>query len=128
MFKLQNARADTLRLPLTAAYGQRQGSQTNNTKTVVTPTNNTFTNTTSSSSASHSLAQKAAAAAAAAQAPQSMPVGLQDPSSGNLMTNVGGAGFFGTEAKTEAEEGWSKSKFGRHDHRARSRRQGYRRS
>ncbi len=98
VFKLQNARADTVANLLTAAYGQRQGSQTNNTKTVITPTNNTFTNTTSSSSASHSLAQKAAAAAAAAQAPQSMPVGLQDPNaeSGNLMTNVGVTqGFFG---------------------------------
>jgi len=94
VFKLQNARADTVANLMTAAFGQRQGSQGNNNQNKnITPTNNTFSNT-SSSSRSGSPRSNALKTPNA----QSLPVQLQDPNadSGNLQTSVGVTqGFFG---------------------------------
>lgn len=92
VFKLENARADVIANLLTAAFGQRQGSQSNqNQNRPITPTNNTFTNTTSASRNSSSAMAKRQ------QQSASVPVALQDPnaSSGELQTNVATSQFFG---------------------------------
>ena len=96
VFKLQNARADTVANLLTAAFGQRQGVQNNNSNRPITPTNNTFSNSSRNSSS---------ARAGAAKKPdgKNLPIALQDPNadSGNLETSVGVTqaffGLFGQE-------------------------------
>ena len=96
VFKLENARADTIANLMTAAFGQRQGSQGNNTSNrPITPTNNTFNNTSTSANRSGPKLNGEKAP------PQSLSVPLQDPNaeSGNLATSVGVTqgifGFFG---------------------------------
>ena len=95
VFKLENARADTIANLMTAAFGQRQGVQNSNSNKPITPTNNTFSNTSTSSSLSSPKFN------GEKQPPQSLPVPLQDPNadSGPLATNVGVTqgifGFFG---------------------------------
>ena len=94
VFKLQNARADTVANLLTAAYGQRQGSQNNNTKSVITPTNNTFSNT----STSGGIEPLRTIGRSEERRSRTLPVPLQDPNadSGDLETNVGVTqGFIG---------------------------------
>ena len=93
VFKLENARADTVANLMTAAFGQRQGVQNNNNgNRPITPSNNTFNNTSTSSAGklTPKLGQKK-------PDPNSLPVALQDPNaeSGDLATSVGVAqGFF----------------------------------
>jgi len=94
VFKLENARADTVANLLTAAFGQRQGAQNNgNTNRPITPTNNQFTNTASASRPTAPSLKKLDKS--------NLPVPLQDPNadSGNLETSVGVTqgifGFFG---------------------------------
>lgn len=96
VFKLENARADTVANLLTAAFGQRQGAQTSgNTNRPITPTNNTFSNSSSTSGRVSPNALKK-------NELQSLQVPLQDPNaeSGNLETKVGTSqifGFFGQD-------------------------------
>lgn len=96
VFKLQNARADTVANLLTAAFGQRQGVQNNNRSPIITPTNNAFNNTATISRPAiktNSGAKLPPAATTSQGAPddKSIPVQLQDPNaeSGTLMTSVG---------------------------------------
>ena len=95
VFKLENARADTIANLMTAAFGQRQGVQNSNSNKPITPTNNSFSNQSTSSSLSTPKFNGEKAP------PQSLPVPLQDPNadSGPLATNVGVTqgifGFFG---------------------------------
>ncbi|MDR3690961.1 MAG: secretin N-terminal domain-containing protein [Fimbriimonas sp.] len=93
VFRLKSARADTVANLLTAAFGPRQGSQTNNRTTTITPTNNAFnntppTNTTSGSRPSGSMNKPD---------DQSLALKMQDPnsSSGDLLTSVGVTQRFG---------------------------------
>ena len=94
VFKLQNARADTVANLLTAAFGQRQGVQNNNRSQIITPTNNAFNNTATSSRPAiktHGAAKPPPSATTEAADSKSIPVQLQDPNadSGTLMTSVG---------------------------------------
>lgn len=92
VFKLQNARADTVANLMSAAFGQRQGAQNNNNgNRPVTPTNNTFTSSTSASRTSASpMGLKKTDT-------ETLDVPLQDPNSdsGDLKTSVGVSQFFG---------------------------------
>jgi len=96
VFKLVNARADTIANLMTAAFGQRQGSQNNSSGSKpIQPTNNTFTNSSSTGG------RQSTGSPSLKQGDQGLPVTLQDPNadSGQLATNVGVTqgifGFFG---------------------------------
>ncbi len=96
VYKLKNARSDTVANLLTAAFGQRAGASTNRT-TTITPTNNTFSNTSSTASRTGGTA-----AGGSTDPNQGLALNLQDPnaSSGQLLTSVGvtqgfGGGQFG---------------------------------
>jgi general secretion pathway protein D len=96
VFKLQNARADTVANLLTAAFGQRQGVSNSNRTTTITPTNNMFNNTapnirSAQIAAGGSQSQSAATTPSKDSAGKALPVPLQDPNaaSGDLLTSVG---------------------------------------
>ena len=95
VYKLKNARSDTVANLLTAAFGQRQGASTSRS-TTITPTNNTFSNTSTSSTS------RTTAPGGSTDPNQGLALNLQDPnaSSGQLLTSVGvtqgfGGGAFG---------------------------------
>jgi len=91
VFKLVNARADTVANLLTAAFGQRQGSQNNNNgRQTITPTNNNFNN--------NSTTAGRAGSPSARKDDTNLPLSMQDPNaeSGQLQTSVGVTqGIFG---------------------------------
>ena len=86
VFRLENARADAVANLLTAAFGQRQGTQNNNRNTVITPTNNSFNNAARGG-------RPAIKTGTNSKLPEekTLAVPLQDPNadSGNLATSVG---------------------------------------
>ncbi len=86
VFRLQNARADTIATLLTSTFGQRQGASTSRTTTGVA-TNNTFSSSSSTSTRSTGGAQGGANTGG----DDSLAVKLQDPNapSGDLLTSVG---------------------------------------
>ena len=87
VFQLQNARADTVANLLTAAFGQRQGSNSRS-NTTITPTNNSFSSTSKSSGSTSGADTKSE---------QNLAIKLQDPNaqSGDLLTSVGVTQGFG---------------------------------
>jgi len=91
VFKLENARADTVANLLTAAFGQRQGVQNNNRQGAIVPTNNSFNNTATRARPALKTTGGAKLPTPTAAQDSSLPVPLKDPNadSGDLATSVG---------------------------------------
>lgn len=112
VFKLKNARSDTIANLLTAAFGLRQGVQNNNRQTTITPTNNVFNNTATNvrPTARVKAAQSSPTVSPSAEkaaTDSSLPVPLQDPNadSGQLQTSVAVAQSFAKPAIGHDESG-----------------------
>jgi len=110
VFKLKNARADSIANLLTAAFGLRQGVQNNNRNTPITPTNNSFNNTSTRARPAIKLgtgSKLPAPGPAAGATDKSLPVPLQDPNSdsGTLQTSVGVTQTFAKPAIGHDESG-----------------------